>query len=393
MNKNSGWDFALLMVAGTILGALILLATGCSDSVTGPSNIPEPVSQTPTATTPSVQAPQPVAETPGQQKGTIDGACFEVKNNLDIAVRYYARIYEIVGAGEQQFRQELVSGSVPPGESWSGCFDALPCNYQIDLDGDYPVNTPAPGLLGSKIVTGNICEPVCKEGTLLSDITDEKFGKCNKVSESNGESCSYDECKYRIRTYETCTKEKRISIEEVARQTVQLPGTWITQEPVREKESDWGKCEEKVKQSFSALTNQPPPQYDECKGMQSRTYDEVVYEVNSCTKEKREKSRTQKTEEQPCEYQCLARICHTENKQYCGEKLNKNTSEWEYVCQNQYWNNTTKPDPVKKWQCQNVPPGVPGHYDNHFNKIGHDDFFGECGPVGGTSEQCYSITN
>lgn len=365
----------------SLLVAVAVVVASCSgDNPTAPTPVVRESTQAPVATAPAPAQPQPVAEVPGQQKGTIDGACFEILNNLDINVRYYARLYEIVGAGEQQLRQEMVSGSVPPGEKWSGCFDTLPCNYQMDLDGDYPVNTPAPGLLGSVIVAGNICEPVCKEGTLLSDIIDEEFGKCNKFSESNGEVCSYDECKYRTLTYETCTDEKRISIEEVARQTVQLPGTWITQEPVRENESDWGKCEEKVKQSFSALTggNPPPPQYDECEGVQSRTYDEVVYEVNSCTKDKREKSRTQKTEEQDCEYQCLARICHTQNDKWCG---------W-LGCKNNWYIGA-----VKKWQCQNVPPGTPGHYPNHFDHQQHDDFFGECGPVGGTSEQCYSITN
>ena len=410
MNRNQmSITFVLTMIA-----LCTLFMFGCSgDSITGPSEAPSRNETQPVASTPVPQPPQPVAETPGQQKGTIDGACFEIQNNLDINVRYYARIYEIVGAGEQQFRQELVSGSVPPGEKWNGCFDSLPCNYQIDLDGDYPVNTPAPGLLGSKIVTGNICEPVCKEGTLLSDITDEKFGKCNKVSESNGESCSYDECKYRTLTYETCTEEKRISIEEVGRQTVPLPGTWIEQEPVNENYGKWGECEEATQSStsaagiFSALSGGGPdyPTKPCTKdGVKSRTYDRVIYEINSCTEDKRVKSSTTNLiETAPCTFDtlCPLEFCHTENDKWC-----KNEEEW---CKKADFTGSCKPykdsdhgyiyyhiyedcgrssdGAVKKWQCQNRPPETNGHME-HFNDDNHDDFLGKC-----NTDKCYNILN
>ena len=105
----------------------------------------------------------------------------------------------------------------------------------------------------------------------------------------------------------------------------------------------------------------------------SRTFERVLYEINSCTQERRVKLRKQDIEESVCGYKCLAGITHTERKRYCG---------WAGCKSNWYIGSSVK------WQCQSVPPGTPGHYDNHFGRNGHDDYFGDPKP-----SKCYNIAN
>lgn len=133
---------------------------------------------------------------------------------------------------------------------------------------------------------------------------------------------------------------------------------WIQQEPVRENETEWSDC---VPGGVELSTVQNPPTVD-CPGHKSRFVDIVTYETNSCTRAVREASRIQIEEQQPCTAQCEQPICHTENFRI---------------------------DKGFRWKCQNVPPGVPGHWPNHFEAFpAHNDFFGEC-----TENKCYSITN
>ena len=143
------------------VGCLVaLVACGGGTQISGPST---ETTQTAVAPAPVAAAPaaQPVAETPAGAPfvGTISGANFSIKNNSGNYAIFVARIYEVVNAGgEQQLRQEIKSGNVATGETWGGKFDALPCNYQIDLDLDFVVvNPPAPGEIAHKIVTGNVC--------------------------------------------------------------------------------------------------------------------------------------------------------------------------------------------------------------------------------------------
>lgn len=166
---------------------------------------------------------------------------------------------------------------------------------------------------------------------------------------------------------------------------------WIEQSPVRENETDYGDCV-----PLLATHTTPPPTVD-CPGTQSRTVDIVVYEINSCTEETREKSRNNITESAECTAQCEQPICHTQNKregtttvtkwckyrtQSCSSCRTTRTSTYKYS------KTCTVGNGVYKWQCQNVPPGTPGHYPNHFNANSHDDFFGPCVP-----SKCYSIVN
>lgn len=164
-------------------------------------------------------------------------------------------------------------------------------------------------------------------------------------------------------TLNSCTKEetsKVISTEDVPE------SSWIAQTPVRENESSWGACEQGAVTARTQSQPLPFPKVD-CDGHKSRTFDLVTYEINSCTEQKREKSRTSKTEQEACTATCEVKdICHTEN------------SKWKW-----YQNHL-----VEQWQCENVPPGVPGHNPNHFNTNGHDDFFGAC-----TAAKCYEIRN
>ena len=134
---------------------------------------------------------------------------------------------------------------------------------------------------------------------------------------------------------------------------------WIPGPEIRENETGYGLCEQGAPE-FDALTQTKPPTAD-CPGHKSRTVDIVIYETNSCTQEVREKSRINIEEQDKCVAQCEQAFCHTERARWVITKL--------------------------MWQCQNVPPGTPGHYPNHFNWP-HGDFFGEC-----TEEKCYSITN
>ena len=131
---------------------------------------------------------------------------------------------------------------------------------------------------------------------------------------------------------------------------------WIEQKFVRENETPYGACEE-GEPSFLHTT---PPTID-CPGHKTRTVDIVIYEINSCTQEQREKSRTNIEEQAPCVAQCEQAMCHTERPRLHDGRI--------------------------KWQCQNVPPGTPGHFPGHFNWP-HGDFFGPC-----TSQKCYNITN
>lgn len=132
---------------------------------------------------------------------------------------------------------------------------------------------------------------------------------------------------------------------------------WIAQEPVRENETEYGLCVEGEPTSFLATRTDPPT--IDCPGHKSRTVDIVIYEMNSCTQETREKSRFNVEEQKPCTAQCEQAFCHTENYKWSSGK----------------------------WQCQNVPPGTPGHWPGHFNWP-HGDFFGPCVP-----SKCYNITN
>lgn len=152
--------FALVALVGMMIGC------GDSRSVTGPS---ESTQTTPAVTASPTPPPSPPPATPTSTVvGSITGNSWEVTNTGEIGAIYWARLYEIVGAGEQQLRYEFQSGTVPPGEKWGGSFPTLPCNYQIDIDGDYPIKHPAPGKIASVIVAGNVCptptptpEPPC----------------------------------------------------------------------------------------------------------------------------------------------------------------------------------------------------------------------------------------
>ncbi len=145
----------------------------------------------------------------------------------------------------------------------------------------------------------------------------------------------------------------------------------IEQPPVRENEGEWGECSKRL--SASTNNNPPPPQYTECPGIKGRTVEIVIYQIDSCTQVKTEKSRVTITETAECTYECLSELCHTEHDMWCG---------W-LGCKNSWYLGA-----VKKWQCQNVPPGTPGHYPNHFNANQHADFFGLC-----NLDSCYEITN
>lgn len=158
-------------------------------------------------------------------------------------------------------------------------------------------------------------------------------------------------------------------------------GEWIEQEAVRENEGEWGECHQ-LDVSSSTWGHKPKCEPEKIEGVKERTYDRVVYSTNSCasSKELREVSRTTLTETEKCSFtterkQCDTAICHTENKQYCDifGNCKKKQDGWFLF---------------KKWQCQNIPPGVPGHYDNHFDHPQHDDYFGECNVV-----KCYEIRN
>jgi len=149
---------------------------------------------------------------------------------------------------------------------------------------------------------------------------------------------------------------------------------WLEQDPIRENESEYDVCVPIV-----AATHIPdePPTVD-CLGQKSRTVDIVVYEVNSCTQETREKSRETITETTECITQCEQPLCHTQNAQYCMW----HNGEWKNCKNHRYIFSQ------KVWQCQNVPPGTPGHYPNHFGANSHDDFWGVC-----STQKCYNIVN
>ena len=150
-------------------------------------------------------------------------------------------------------------------------------------------------------------------------------------------------------------------------------------EPVRENVSEWSECIEGLS---DIMCKKPKPEPictpEKRSGYKTRTFELVTYEVNSCTEKAREVLREAGEESEKCSFETSEKTCdtgitHTENKKYCG---------W-LGCRNKpYWGSSLK------WQCQSVPPGVPGHYDNHFGKNGHDDFFGEP-----TSDKCYEIRN
>lgn len=158
---------------------------------------------------------------------------------------------------------------------------------------------------------------------------------------------------------------------------------WIEQDPKFEY-GEYGKCksrgsddeEDDFLQSFGQNDINPPQ--DTCKGTKSRRVVKTINEVNSCTQEVRKKSVEPYKETTECEYQCTAALCHTEHRQYCGDG-----PDGRPFCQKKPFESG-----VVKWQCQNVPPGKPGHYPNHFDANEHDDFFGSC-----SVEKCYEIKN
>lgn len=71
-------------------------------------------------------------------------------------------------------------------------------------------------------------------------------------------------------------------------------GVWNAQTPVHENVGQWGSCQ--AAQASARSESQT------CHGTQSRTFDLVTYEVNSCSQERREKTRVHSTESQNCDY-------------------------------------------------------------------------------------------
>ncbi len=187
----------------------------------------------------------------------------------------------------------------------------------------------APSGVGSRTAEGQ-CQRSRSKTTVVSEVNSctEKTREKSRVVETVSEPC-------------TCPC--------VSRQ--------IEQDPIRENETPYGACE-----PGGIISNTTTPPTVDCPGHKSRTVDIVIYQIDSCTQVRTEKSRINIEEQAPCTAQCEQAFCHTENFSIILGF---------------------------RWKCQNVPPGTPGHWPHHFDDFPHhNDFFGPC-----TVNRCYSITN
>ncbi|HUW10985.1 MAG TPA: hypothetical protein VM537_14740 [Anaerolineae bacterium] len=383
------------------VGLAVLTFAACNgDSPTGPS-VQDSAVSTGSVQSAAVDITPVVSPTPSPNQNAIDvkvGPDGTVNVFNTQASRYEANIcYFWKGAHPQTQASEPLSISVAPGrkasfpfpdiafdvESEATCSETR--DVQVDV-GFIECTNPSNGL-GQIHAFGYVSIKSEGEGVeeIISEIRSEtKWGECGPTTDLPAEGiqqCQASKCgqqgEYNVTTTykNTCSNEERTSIVDFRDfQSCECPPPpceeeWVEQKPVIENVGKWSEC----RPGTLNFTNTIPPVYTECEGVMSRNYDKVVYEVNSCTQETREKTRRSRTEESPCGYQCLASLTHTENKKYCG---------WLGCSNKYYWGSSVK------WQCQSVPPGAPGHYDNHFNKNGHDDFFGEP-----TAEKCYNVTN
>jgi hypothetical protein len=260
-----------------------------------------------------------------------------------------------------------------------------------------PAETTSPA--GIKITnSGNVLNPTGTTYTAClfdapygeGQLIDEWKAKPGKTSFSyESDSCAPLVGQIDIIDRAKCPNSPHGLVALAANPNVRIPafgGTWEPKEPIRENVSEWSECQP-VEFAESTHGHKPPKcEPEKVEGQKIRTFDLVLYEVNSCSEQLREVRRTTKQESRKCSFEtgekvCDAGIVHTENEKWCGYTFVGH--HLKYVCQKNWFLFSEK-----KWQCQGVPPGVPGHYPNHFDHPQHDDYFGEP-----DEEHCYDIRN
>jgi hypothetical protein len=364
--KQDRWRVAAGIVLGAVLTSYAFYTTGCDQgTVSGPDPVvvttPAPTGgSSGTVGTPTVV--QPPGETP-EHDAKVKNGFYSVTNETGVPQFYCAAAFGVLPGGEQGAGSNIFEdqGVRQPKDIFSGqAPKTAACQYkeiQVDLTQSKDCrNFDWTNVLAAEVYPN----PGFIAGTETETLPDEYTYIYSEGQNSENWCGSRIKVTWTVKKFrcsgEIVKTEKSRDVEEGKSCCTE---TWDAQEPVRENETEYGACE----QGGPTVDTNDPPTID-CPGHKTRTVEIVIYEINSCTEETREKSRIKAEEQAPCTAQCEQAFCHTEHAQIVD------------------WSPFTV-----KWQCQNVPPGTPGHWPNHFSWP-HGDFFGSC-----TEAKCYSITN
>jgi hypothetical protein len=319
------------------------------------------------------------------------GGAYSITNVTEIPQFYCAAAFGVYPGGEQGAGTNLFEdqGVRQPKDVFSGQFPkSAACQYK-QIQGDLTQSQDCRKFDWHNVLSAAVWDnPGYIEGKWVVEEKPEygEWSSCQPVAEES--SVQEPSCqKHRTVTYyetNTCGNARRVARTTTEYASCECPCTeqWRALDPVVTPLTEWGECVDKNPKPGDLLISTIDPQYTQCPGVKSRSIRTVIEEISSCTQNRRTKSDVTSEETAECTYQCLQAVCHTQNDKWCDPNG---------TCHNDWWFGR-----VKKWQCQNVPPGTPGHFPQHFNVNQHDDFFGNapaCGPVGGTSDKCYSITN